>query len=133
MNAQDATDKISAVFGNDQAHLLINTPDGIFNSTFNASWSASGINAAFIPLVPDLVDDSYATINLDGPASTSGVAAAADPSIVEDAALSPTISGYFTAGGTSLDVNTLTGGRRRFNTAGNALPDANKLLIAQPP
>ena len=133
VNAQDATDKISAVFGNDQAHLLINTPAGIFNSTFNASWSASGINAAFIPLVPDLVDDSYATINLDGPASTSGVAAAADPSIVEDAALSPTISGYFTAGGTSLDVNTLTGGSWYvLNTAGNALPDANnRWLIAQ--
>ena len=47
VNAQDATDKISAVFGNDQAHLVINTPDNIFNSTFNASWSASGINPAF--------------------------------------------------------------------------------------
>ena len=26
VNANDATDKISAVFGNDQAHLVINTP-----------------------------------------------------------------------------------------------------------
>ena len=132
VNANDATDKISAVFGNDQAHMLINTPAGIFNSTFNASWSASGINAAFIPLVPDLVDDSYATIGLDGPASTSGVAGAADPSIVEDAVLSPTISGYFTAGGTSLDVSTLTGGSWYvLNTAGNALPVNGRWLIAQ--
>ena len=133
VNANDATDKISAVFGNDQAHLVINTPAGIFNSPANTNWSAAGINAAFIPFFPDQVDDSYATINLDGPASTSGIASAADPSIVEDAALSPTISGYFTAGGTSLDVNTLTGGSWYvLNTAGNALPNAdNRWLIAQ--
>ena len=58
--------------------------------------------------VPRIAEDSYATIGLDGPASTSGVAGAADPSIVEDAALSPTISGYFIGGGTELNVNTLT-------------------------
>ena len=133
VNAQDATDKISAVFGNDQAHLIINTPAGIFNSPANTNWSAAGLNPAFAAFFPDQVDDSYATINLDGPASTSGIAGAADPSIVEDAALSPTISGYFTAGGTSLDVNTLTGGSWYvLNTAGNALPDANnRWLIAQ--
>ena len=34
VNANDATDKMSAVFGNDQAHLIIDAPDGIFNSTF---------------------------------------------------------------------------------------------------
>ena len=52
---------------------------------------------------------------------------------MEDANLSPTISGYFTAGGTGLDVNTLTGGSWYvLNTAGNALPDAsNRWLIAQ--
>ena len=110
VNANDATDKFSAVFGNDQAHLVISTPDGIFNSAFNSSWNASGINPAFLPVFPELAEDSYATIGLDGPASTSGVAGAADPSIVEDAALSPTISGYFIGGGTELNVNTLTGG-----------------------
>ena len=36
VNANDPTDKMSAVFGNDQAHLVINTPDGIFNSPNNA-------------------------------------------------------------------------------------------------
>ena len=70
---------MSAVFGNDQAHLVINTPDGIFNSSFNADWSAAGINPMFLALVPDLADDSYATIGLDGPASTSTIAGAADP------------------------------------------------------
>jgi hypothetical protein len=132
VNANDATDKISAVFGNDQAHLVINTPDNIFNSAFNASWNASGINAAFLPLAPDLADDSYATIGLDGPASTSGIAGAADPSLVEDAALSPSVSGYFLSGGTSLNVNTLTGASWYvLNTAANALPVDGRWLIGQ--
>ena len=35
VNALDPTDKISAVFGNDQNPLVINTPDGIYNDPFN--------------------------------------------------------------------------------------------------
>ena len=62
VNANDATDKISAVFGNDQAHLVITTPANIYNSPFNAGWSAQGINPLFLPSFPDLADDSYATI-----------------------------------------------------------------------
>ena len=85
VDMQDATDRMSAVFGNDQASLLVNTPGGAFNSAFNSSWNASGINPAFLPVFPDLADDTYATIGLTGPASTSGIAGAADPSIVEDA------------------------------------------------
>ena len=133
VESNDPSDKFSAVYGNDQKHLIFDTPAGIFNSGFNASWNASGINAAFLPLAPDLADDSYATIGLTGPASTSGIAGAADPSIVEDAALSPTISDYFLTGGTSLNVNTLTGGSWYvLNTAGNALPDADgRWLVAQ--
>ena len=131
VNSQDASDKISAVYGNDQQHLIISTPDGIFNNAFNAGWSAAGINPLFLPAFPDLADDSFATINLDGPASF--VPGAADPSLVEDAALSPTISGYFTTGGAGLDVNTLTGGSWYvLNTAANALPDADgRWLVAQ--
>ena len=92
---QDPTDRMSAVFGNDQASLLVNTPAGAFSSAFNASiGTLRGINAAFLPLVPDLADDTYATIGrlgVCGPASTSGIAGAADPyecgcsDIVEDA------------------------------------------------
>ena len=91
------------------------------------------MNPAFLAFFPDLADDSYATIGLDGPAATSGIAGAADPSLVEDSALSPTISGYFGIGGTELNVNTLTGGSWYvLNTAANALPDANgRWLIAQ--
>ena len=35
VNMNDASDKFSAVFGNDQDNLIINTPSGIFNSGFN--------------------------------------------------------------------------------------------------
>ena len=71
VDMQDAMDRMSAVFGNDQASLLVNTPDGAFNSAFNSSWNASGINPAFPPVFPELADDTYATIGLTGPASTS--------------------------------------------------------------
>ena len=98
----DATDKFSAVYGNDQENLVINTPDGIYNDAFNAGWSASGINPLFLPTFPSLAEDSYATVGLDGPAG----AGQADPSLVEDVTLSPSISGYFVSGGTSLNVNT---------------------------
>ncbi|MDA0941025.1 MAG: hypothetical protein O2990_08480, partial [Bacteroidetes bacterium] len=129
---QDPTDRMSAVFGNDQASLLINTPAGAFNSTFNSSWNASGINPAFLPVFPDMADDTYATIGLTGPASTSGIAGAADPSIVEDS--NQPITPYFlTPGATNLESSTLTGASWYIlNTAANGLPDANlRVLIAQ--
>ena len=44
VNSTDASDKISAVYGNDQQHLIISTPGGIFNSAFNAGWSLSLIH-----------------------------------------------------------------------------------------
>ena len=82
--------------------------------------------------VPDLADDSYATIGLDGPASTSGIAGAADPSIVEDS--SQPITPYFlTNGATKLESTTLTGASWYvLNTAANGLPDANgRVFIMQ--
>ena len=108
----------------------INT-DGIFNAPSTLSWSACGLGHAFLGVFPDMADDSYATINLTGPASESG-AGSADPSIVEDANLSPTVSGYFIGGGTELNVNTLTGASWYvLNTAANALPTSDRWLIAQ--
>ena len=132
VNVTDASDKFSAVFGNDNDNLIINTPAGIYNDPFNAGWSAAGINPLFLPSFPSLAEDSYATIGLDGPASTSGIAGAADPSLVEDATLPTTISEYFTSGGTTLNVNTLTGGSWYvLNTAGNALPTDLQVFVMQ--
>ena len=129
---QDATDRMSAVFGNDQASLIIDTPSGAFNSPYNSSWNASGINPAFLPVFPDLADDTYATIGLTGPASTSGIAGAADPSIVEDAN-QPVTPYFLTPGATNLTSTTLTGASWYIlNTAGNGLPNSNlRVLIAQ--
>ena len=67
VEANDPTDKISAVLGNAQTPLVISCPDGIFNSPMNASWNASGVNPAFFAFFPDLQDFSFATIGLDGP------------------------------------------------------------------
>ncbi|MGB1362984.1 MAG: hypothetical protein ACPG56_00005, partial [Flavobacteriales bacterium] len=69
VEANDPTDKMSAVFGNDQDPLVFSTPDGIFNQALNSSWNASGLNEALFGFFPDLADDSYATIGLDGPAA----------------------------------------------------------------
>ena len=133
VNSNDPTDKFSAVFGNDNDVLSIVTPAGIYNDPLNSSWNASGINSALFGFFPDLAYDSFATVGLDGPAATSGIAGAEDPSLVQDSALPTTVSGYFQAGGTELEVNTLTGASWYvLNTAGNALPDENgRWLISQ--
>ena len=34
---------------------------------YNSSWNASGINPAFLPVFPDLADDTYATSRIGGP------------------------------------------------------------------
>ena len=132
VNMLDPTDRMSAVFGNDQSSLIIDTPSGAFNSPYNTSWNASGINPAFLLVFPDLADDTYATIGLSGPASTSGLAGAADPSIVEDAN-QPVTPYFLTPGATNLTSTTLTGASWYIlNTATNGLPDGDlRVLIAQ--
>ena len=132
VNMNNATDRMSAVFGNNETPLEINTPSGAFNSAFNASWNASGINPAFLPAFPELASDTYATIGLDGPASTSGLEGAADPSIAEDE--NQLISPYFiNPDATSLLSNTVTGASYFIlNTASNGLPDEDmRVLILQ--
>ena len=130
VDMQDATDRMSAVFGNDQANLIVNAPDGVFNSAFNSGWSAAGINPLFLPAFPDLADDSYATIGLEGPASS--VPGAADPSLVEDAN-QPMSPFFLTPGATALESTTLTGASWYvLNTATNGLPDADgRVLVMQ--
>ena len=132
VNSNDPTDKISAVYGNNNANLIINTPSGIFNSPYNAGWNAAGVSSLFLGVFPDLADDSYATIGLSGPA-TEGAPGSADPSLVEDAAVGNPVSTYFIAGGNDLTVTTLTGASWYvLNTAANALPDGDgRWLIAQ--
>ena len=132
VDMNDDTDRMSAVFGNDEYPLEFNAPGGVFNSSFNASWNASGINPAFLGAFPELADDTYATVGLDGPASASGLAGAADPAVVEDGG-QPITPFFLTDGATSLLSNTLTGASWYIlNTASNGLPDGNmRVLIMQ--
>lgn len=125
VQSETATDKVSAVCGTNEEPLFIDTPEGIFNSSFNTSWSASGINPAFLAIVPEMADDSYATIGLEGPASTSGIEGAADPCIAEDAT-QPLTPFFLNNGATQLVADQIIGSSWFvLNTAGNALPDAN--------
>ena len=132
VDLNDPTDRVSAVYGNNHASLLVNTPEGAYNTPLNASWNASGINPAFLVAFPEMADDTYATIGLDGPAATSGIVGAADPSIVEDE--DQQITPFFlTPGATNLVSTTLTGSSWYvLNTAANGLPDENlRVLIMQ--
>jgi hypothetical protein len=48
VNMLDPTDQISAVYGNADTAMYVSVPAGAFNSSLNPSWSASGINPAFV-------------------------------------------------------------------------------------
>ena len=129
VNLEDATDQVSAIYGNNQGTLSVDAPNGVYNSAFNASWNASGINPAFLPTFPELAADTYATIGLEGPASSSGIAGAADPSIVEDGD-QPITPFFLTDGATSLMSNTQIGASWYvLNTAANASPQGGDLRV----
>jgi len=80
-----------------------------------------------------MADDTYATIGLVGPASTSGIAYAADPSKVEDIEQPVFVEFFNSDGATQFLSNTQTGSSWYvLNTAGNGLPDANmRVLVMQ--
>ncbi|MEE3163050.1 MAG: hypothetical protein VX286_00070, partial [Bacteroidota bacterium] len=129
---EDASDRMSAVFGTDSMNLKILAPSGVFNSQYNLGWNASGINPAFLPVFPELVDDSYATIGLTGPAGSSGMANAADPALVEDP-IQPISPFFVEPNQTTLLSSTLIGASWYvLNTAANGLPDENgRVLVMQ--
>ena len=127
---QNATDRVSAIFGNQDDPLTVITPEGAFNSTANTSWNASGINPVFVPTFPDLVDDSFATIGLEGPASLSGISGASDPTLVGETNVTP----FFSSNGASeLNVNDFIGSSWFIlSDANNGLPDADlRVLVMQ--
>lgn len=126
------TDFVSSIYGNNEDPLEISVPEGVYNSTLNASWSASGISPVFVNLFPEMEYDSYATIGLNQSAATSGVVGAQDPSIVEDP--SQQITPMFIAdGATGVSVNSVTG-VAYYILNGNpvGLPDATgRVMIMQ--
>jgi len=76
--------------------------------------------------------DSYLTIGLDGPAVSSGIDGAVDPSLVEDVT-QPLSPFFINDGSTSLEINTVHGAAVfLLNTASNGLADENmRVLIMQ--
>ena len=127
----DPADQISAIFGTDKNPMTIEAPKGVFNSPFNGSWSASGLNPNFFEAMPSMVDDSFATIGLDGPAS-SGKPNSEDPMMVDDRS-NPWTQFFKENEAVKLEINTLLGGSWFvLKTASNSLGDENLLvLIAQ--
>ena len=127
----DPSDQISAIFGTDKNPMTIEAPKGVFNSPFNGSWSASGLNPNFFEAMPSMVDDSFATIGLDGPAS-SGRPNSEDPMMVDDRS-NPWAQFFKENEAVKLEISTLVGGSWFvLKTASNGLGDENLLvLIAQ--
>ena len=132
VNLSNPSDRVSAVYGNAEDPMELDCPSGVYNNVFNTSWNASGINPAFLGTVPELVDDTYATIGLDGPATAAPVAGAADPSLVEDSN-NPVTPFFLTNGATSMDATSEIGASWFvLNTASNGLPnDDGRVLVMQ--
>ena len=132
VTAADSTDTFSAVYGNDNDPFHIQTPEGIYNSELNSSWNASGINATILSFFPEVQDDSFGTIGLDlGSVFPGGE----PPGLQQDPDMSPSITEYFTQGGTEVFVNTIAGMiwfvYANNGVAPNSLPVNGRWLIAQ--
>ena len=124
-------DRVSSIYGTNIHPLEVQAPAGVFNSPFNAGWSASGMNPNFFKLMPEIQDDSYATIGLRTGARISGIIGAEDPTMVQDAG-APWAE-FFTEDGTQrLLVNTHTGGAYFvLRTAANGAPVHGEVLLMQ--
>ena len=125
------SDRVSAVYGTNTYPLELSAPKGVFNSPYNGSWSSSGMNPKFFELMPDMQDDTFATIGLRTSAKLSGVLRAEDPTMVQDP--SEPWDDFFTVHGeTSLKVSTHTGGSWFvLRTAANGEPVEGKVMLAQ--
>ena len=102
VNTNSPSDELSAVFGTSAYPLSIQVPEGIYNHP-EGSWNASGINPGAMQAFPELVDDSYVTIGLDGPAAPLD-GNYADPLLTDP---DGTLTTFFTVdGGVALEANT---------------------------
>lgn len=124
VDMQDETDRFVLVWGNNDNEFLINAPNGVFNSTSNASWNASGLYPSVLSFIPELADDTYATIGLNGP-SYLGAPGSESPSLEEDP--NQPISPFFmNNGATELVSNTPIGSSYFLqNAVPNCFPDEN--------
>ena len=124
-------DRVSSVYGTDVHPLTVRAPKGVFNSPYNGSWSASGMNPKFFEIMPDMADDTYATIGLSTAAKMSGIDGAEDPTMVQDPGLPWDV--FFTESGeTDLDISTHTGGAYFvLRTAANGAGQDGRVFLMQ--
>ena len=130
VNTLSSTDRLSAVISNANNPLTIDVPEGAWNSPQSTTWNAAGVNPALFVEYPNIVDDSYATIGLTGPAAPLG-SGYADPTLLDPAW---DLTNLFTVDGeTGFTSDTDPGlGWFVLNTATNGLPDADgRILVMQ--
>jgi len=124
-------DRVSSVYGTDVHPLTVHAPKGVFNSPYNGSWSASGMNPKFFEIMPDMADDTYATIGLSSAAKMSGIEGAEDPTMVQDPG-SPWDVFFTESGETDLDISTHTGGAYFvLRTAANGAGQHGRVFLMQ--
>lgn len=124
-------DRVSSIYGTNIHPLEVQAPAGVFNSPYNGSWSASGMNPKFFEIMPDMGDDTFATIGLTTGAKISGLEGAEDPTMVQDPG-SPWDTFFTTDGETTLSIDTHTGGAWFvLRTATNGAPQDGKVLLMQ--
>ena len=124
-------DRVSSVFGTNLHPMILRAPEGVFNSPYNGSWSASGMNPKFFEIMPDMADDTYATIGLTTGAKISGIEGAEDPTMVQDPG-APWDTFFTETGETHLNIDTHTGGAFFvLRTAANGAPVDGEVFLMQ--
>ena len=124
-------DRVSSVYGTNLHPLFVRAPEGVFNSPYNGSWSASGMNPKFFEIMPDMADDTFATIGLTTGAKISGIEGAEDPTMVQDPG-APWDTFFTETGETHLNIDTHTGGAFFvLRTAANGAPVDGEVFLMQ--
>ncbi|MGB1481131.1 MAG: hypothetical protein ACPG66_07140 [Flavobacteriales bacterium] len=122
-------DRVSSIYGTNVHPMTLRAPEGVFNSPYNGSWSASGMNPKFFEIMPDMGDDTFATVGITTGAKISGVEGAEDPTMVQDPG-APWDAFFTEDGETDLAIDTHTGGAWFvLRTAANGEPVDGKVLL----
>jgi len=105
LNTVNATDYLSSCSGDESNPMVMESSTGSwYNSEYNSSWNASGINLAFLGLFPELAFDSFLTIG----GEDSSTPASEHPSAVSGAI--DFTAEFETGGGSNFILNDGVGG-----------------------
>ena len=64
LNTVNENDYLSSCSGDASGPMSLTAPQGWYNSPYNASWNATGINPLFLPAFPELAFDSFLELSL---------------------------------------------------------------------